>query len=83
MEPRSKWYLNQKKQVILIIMKNNAEVITFKKQQIYKNNKSFKKAMKEMHDKKLVLINQLRTGNEYKLTEKGEHLGMIFDELTK
>jgi hypothetical protein len=64
-------------------MEANGGIITFKKQQIYKNNHSFKLAMKSLHDKKLVLIRQLRLGNEYKLTDNGEYLGMILNELSK
>jgi len=72
---------SNKKLHLIIYMKNNGNIITFKTQKIYKHNISFKRAMKELHDKKVVLFRQLRTGNEYKLTDFGEVLGMCLNEL--
>lgn len=66
-----------------MFMKNNGNIITFKEQDIYRHNISFKRAMRELHEKKLVLIKQLRTGNLYKLTDFGEHLAMILNELAE
>ena len=67
--------------LIMFMQKNG--IITFKEQNVYKCNRSFKKAMKELHDLNLVLIRQLRTGNQYKLTNFGENLGMMLNELAK
>lgn len=66
-----------------MFMRNNGNIITFKEQNIYSHNVSFKRAMKELHDKNLVLIKQLRTGNRYKLTDFGEHLADVLNELAK
>ena len=75
--------LSYKKLHLIIFMFNNGKIINFKMQNIYKDNRSFKKAMKELHGKNIVLINQQKKGNEYKLTLQGEHLGGILNELTK
>lgn len=73
--------LSNRKFHIILFMKNNGNITTFKEQNIYKHNASFKRAMKELHIKKLVMIKQQRIGNLYKLTNFGEHLGMMLDEL--
>lgn len=70
-----------KKFHIILYMRNNGSIITFKTQDIYRHNASFKRAMNELHDKKLILIKQLKTGNEYKLSGFGEQLGLILNEL--
>lgn len=74
---------SNKKLHLILYMKNNGNIITFKTQQIYRHNISFKRAMKELHDKKVVLFRQLRKGNEYKLTDFGEVVGMCLNELAE
>lgn len=65
---------------IIVYMIKNKDVITFKEQNVYKHSASFKRAMRELNEKKVVLIRQLRTGNQYKLSNMGRTLGLILDE---
>lgn len=71
-----------KKLHLILEMVNNGEIITFHTQTVYKCNNSFKRAMKQLHDKNVVLVRQQKTGNEYKLTGFGRNLGEILNELT-
>lgn len=74
---------SNKKFHIILFMRKNGEIINFKDQDIYNHNISFKRAMRDLHRKKLVMIKQLRTGNLYRLTDMGRALGLILDEITK
>lgn len=77
-------FINSPKMILLLIeMFRNGGIITYKKQDVYLHNASFKRAMKDMHRLKLVLMRQERTGNEYKLTNFGYNLGMMLNELEK
>lgn len=66
---------------LIMEMTQNGEIITFRTQTVYKCNRSFKKAMKQLHDHDVVMVRQQRTGNEYKLTGFGKNLGEILNEL--
>lgn len=60
-------------------MASNGGIVTFKTQNVYKCNRSFKRAMHDLHDRKLVLIRQCPRGNEYKLSYNGMVLGKILN----
>lgn len=74
---------SNKKFHLILFMRKNGNITNFKEQNIYKCNASFKRAMKDLHDRKVVLMKQMRTGNQYKLTHLGLVLGGILDELAK
>jgi hypothetical protein len=70
-------------------MYGNNKIVTFKEQDIYKSNKSFKKAMKSLHEKDIILCRAIRTDNkkdcfnQYKLTIFGEHIAEILKRIQK
>lgn len=75
-------FISQQKLHLILLMSDKG-VICFKDQEIYKCNRSFKRALKDLHDKELVLIRQMNDGNEYKLTNMGQILGRILNEISK
>lgn len=72
---------SMKKLHLIMEMAKNCEIMTFRTQTVYKCNISFKRAMKELHDRDVVLVRESRSGNEYKLTGFGRNLGEILNEL--
>lgn len=68
-----------KKLKLLVWMYRNDDFTTFKTQKIYVCNRSFKRAMCELHVKGLILKRQMFTGNEYKLSDNGRILAGILN----
>jgi len=58
----------------------SGKIIVMENQTIYKNRLSFNRAMKKLHDLKLVVWKQDTNGNEYKLTDFGEHIAVILKD---
>lgn len=62
--------------VIVFMLENG--IISFERQKIYRNNISFKRAMKNLHDLKIVVCKHVKnSSNEYKLTPLGEHVAEL------
>lgn len=69
-------YLPPHRCLLLLIAMHNYRIITFKDQEFYKNNETFKQAMKEMRLHGLVEARRSNGSlNEYKCTDKGQRLG--------
>lgn len=69
-------FLTVRQQKILLAMFDNGNRVSFKSQNVYSNNRSFKRAMRELSragccSATVALINGKRC-NEYKLTMNGE-----------
>lgn len=63
-----------------LILEMVGKIIKIENQTIYTNKLSFKHAMKNLHDLKLVVWKQNNNGNEYKLTSFGEHIAEILQD---
>jgi hypothetical protein len=66
----------------LILAIAEKEILTFDTQAIFHNKLSFKRAMKNLHDRyKIVVWRHEQNGcNEYRLTNFGEHIVEILKE---
>jgi hypothetical protein len=58
------------------------KIITYDRQTLFKNKLSFKRAMKNLHDRYHIVVyrHEANGCNEYRLTNFGEHIADILRE---
>lgn len=66
----------------LILLMKGEKILTFNSQNIFNNKLSFKRAMKNLHDKYKIVAwrHEVNGCNEYRLTNFGEHIADILRE---